>query len=143
MADEKVIGPTVVCSGLIQKDDKFLMVFCPRFKVWRVPGGRAEFNETLEQTFVREMKEEIGLDLVGPKFLGWGQDHQFHVRDQYETSRLLMFFYVKINEEPIIDPDEAEEFKWVTLVELKNEKNKEGALTDFFNRNPKIDFANL
>ena len=140
MPDQKVIGPAVVCSGFIKKDNKFLMVFCPRFKVWRVPGGRVEFTETLEQTFLREMKEEIGLDLTEPKFIGWGRDNQYHVRDQHETSRLLMFFYVKINQEPIVDPDEAEEFKWVTIQEMRDEKNKEGALTDFLNKNPNINF---
>ena len=136
--DEPVKGPTVICSTFIEKDGKFLIVFCPRFKVWRVPGGRVEFKETLEETLKREMEEEIGVEIKNPKLLGYGQDHQFHVRDNRETSRLIMFFHVKINEEPKVDPDEAEEYKWVTLEELKKIKDKEGGLTDFFSRNPEI-----
>jgi ADP-ribose pyrophosphatase YjhB (NUDIX family) len=138
MADEIVGGPTVICSAFIEKEGKFLMVLCPRFKVWRVPGGRSEFSETLEEALIREMKEEIGVGLKNPKFVGWGQDHQYHVKDKKETSRLLMFFHVIIEEEPAIDPDEAEEYKWVTFEELKKHSDKEGALTDLFRRNPNL-----
>ena len=132
----KVIGPQVICSNFIEKDGKFLIFMCPRFKVWRVPGGRTEFNEKLEETVVREMEEEAGVIVKNPVFLGYGQDHQFHVRDKRETSRLLMFFHVKINEEVTVDADEAEEFKWVEFEEIKNIENKEGGLTDFFSKNP-------
>jgi len=136
MPDKAVKGPQVICSAFIEKDGKFVLLFCPRFNVWRVPGGRTEFNETLQETLTREMHEEIGIKITNPKFLGYGQNHQFHVRKQMETSRLLMFFHVKIDKEPKIDPGEAEEFKWVTFEEIKNIENKEGGLTDFFNKNP-------
>ena len=135
MIKAKLRGHQVVCSAFIEKDNKFLIVMCPRFKVWRIPGGRAEHGEKLEETLIREMQEETGITFESPKFIGWGQDQQFHVRGQKETSRLLMFFYVETNKEPILDPDEAEEFKWVTIEELKKMKNKEGALTNFFNKN--------
>lgn len=138
--DKPVKGPQVVCSALIEKDGRFLIFLCPRFKVWRVPGGRAEFNETLEETLAREMMEEVGIGVSDPKLLGYGQDHQYHVRDHRETSRLLMFFHVKADGELKIDPDEADQSKWVTLDELKHLENKEGGLTDFFDRNPGIEF---
>lgn len=138
MVDQPVKSPTVVCSAFIEKDKQFLLVFCPRFKVWRVPGGRAEWNETLEETLIRELKEEVGVVFDSPTFLGYGQDHQYHVRDKRETSRMLMFFHVKADKKLTIDPDEAEQYKWVTFQELKNYENKEGALTDFFNKNPQL-----
>ncbi len=136
MVDQTIKGPTVVCSAFIEQDGKVLIVFCTRFKVWRVPGGRAEYHESLEETVVREMKEEIGVTLKHPRFVGWGQDHQFHVRDQKETSRLLMFFHAKVTGPIFVDPDEAEKHKWVTLDELRQHKDIEGALMDFFSRNP-------
>ena len=129
-------GHQVICSAFIEKNGKFLMVMCPRFKVWRVPGGRTEHGEKLEDTLIREMKEETGIIFKNPTFVGFGQDQQFHVKAQKETSRLIMFFHVKTNQEPKLDPEEAEEHKWVTLDYLKKLKKKEGALTDLFNRNP-------
>jgi len=128
-------GHQVVCSAFIKKDNKFLIVMCPGFKVWRIPGGRAEHGEKLEETLIREMREETGIEFKNPKFIGYGQDQQFLVRGQKETSRLIMFFYVETSKEPKLDFNEAEDFKWVTFDELKLIKNKEGALTDFFNRN--------
>ncbi|MEA3514425.1 MAG: NUDIX hydrolase [Nanoarchaeota archaeon] len=138
MERSKLRGHQVICSAFIEKDNKFLIVMCPRFKVWRVPGGRTEHGEKLEETLIREMQEETGITFENPKFIGFGQDQQFHIKCQRETSRLIMFFHVKTNEEPKLDPDEAEDFKWVTLDDLKKIENKEGALTDLFNRNPKF-----
>lgn len=37
----------------------------PYPNMWDIPGGLVEENETPEQTIVREMKEEIGMDLTG------------------------------------------------------------------------------
>lgn len=135
MEKSKLRGHQVICSAFIEKDEKFLIVMCPRFKVWRVPGGRTEHGEQLEETLIREMREETGIAFENPLFIGFGQDQQFHVADQKETSRLIMFFHVKTDKELHLDPDEAEDFKWVTIGELKKIKNKEGALTDFFERN--------
>lgn len=111
---------------------------CPRFKVWRVPGGKAERGETVEQTLIREMQEETGITFTNPTFIGFGQDQQFHIKAQKETSRLIMYFYVKTDQEPTLDPDESTDFKRVSLEELKNIPNKEGALTDLFARNPNL-----
>ncbi|MFH1432935.1 MAG: NUDIX hydrolase [archaeon] len=136
MTRAELRGHQVVCSAFIEKDDLFLIVMDPAFKVWRVPGGRAEHGEKLEDTLIREMAEETGLVFENPRFVGWGQDQQYHVREKKETSRLVMFFHVKTVKQPKLDPDEAEDFRWVTLDELKNIENKEGALRDLFYRNP-------
>lgn len=138
----EIRGHQVVCSAFIEKDKKFLIVMDPKFKVWRVPGGRAEHGEKVEETLIREMQEETGITFKNPRFIGFGQDQQFHFGNQRETSRLIMFFHVKIDkeadEELTLDPNEAEDHKWVTLDELKKLKLKEGALADLFNRNPNL-----
>jgi ADP-ribose pyrophosphatase YjhB (NUDIX family) len=138
MGDKDVRGPQAITSAFIEKGGKFLIVFCPSFKTWRVPGGRVEWNESLEDTLKREMREEVGVEIENPRFLGFGQDHQFHVRGQFETSRLIMYFHVKTKKEPRIDTNEAEKSKWITFRELKVLKDKEGALHDFFKRNPEL-----
>lgn len=126
----------VVCSAFIEKDKKILIVLCPKFLLWRVPGGRPDAGEKIEATLIREMQEETGITFPNPKFLGWWQDSEFHVVKKYKTSRLIMFFHVKTSEEPHLDPEESLDHRWVTLEELKQIKNKEGALADFFQRNP-------
>lgn len=84
------------------------------------------------------MKEEIGLEIENPKFIGYGQDHQFHFIKNQETSRLLMFFHVKISKEPIVDRNEADEIKWVTLEELKMINNIEDGLKELFRKYPSL-----
>ena len=118
-------GHQVICSAFIEKEGKFLIVMCPRFQVWRVPGGRTEHGERLEETLIREMEEETGVIYENPQLIGFGQDTQYHIRAGRKTSRLIMFYHVQTTLEPKLDPSEAEDFRWVSLEELKNIENKE------------------
>ncbi|MFA6391254.1 MAG: NUDIX hydrolase [Patescibacteria group bacterium] len=138
MTKAQIKGHQVICSAFIEKNKRFLIVMDHKFKVWRVPGGRAEHGEKLEDTLIREMQEETGITFSNPEFIGFGQDQQFKVDDKLETSRLIMYFHVHTDMEPTLDQREASQYKWVSLDELKeiDLDNKEGALTDFFNRNP-------
>lgn len=139
MKTVEIKGHQVICSAFIKKDNKFLIILCPKFKVWRVPGGRAEHGEQLEETLIREIKEETGIKFANPKFIGFGQDRQFHFLNQKKTSRLIMFFLIKTKQAPKIDPTEADDYKWVSIEELKKIKNKEAALNDLFDRNPNLE----
>ena len=39
---------------------------------WEVPGGRMEFEESIEEHIIREVKEEVGLDIIpGEPFEMW------------------------------------------------------------------------
>ena len=86
------------------------------------------------------MKEEVGIDIEKPVFLGWGQDNDFNHRSGRSAPRLLMFFHVKTSQKINVDPDEAEKHKWVSFDEMKGVENKEGGLTDFLKRNPRLKF---
>lgn len=136
-------GHQVICSAFIQRpDNKILIIYCPGFKTWRVPGGRTEHGEKIENTVLREVHEETGLKVEKPIFLGFGQDEQPLIRENKETSRLILFFLVKTDHDEVIrlDPHEAERHLWVTLNQLKELEDKEGALTDFFERNKGLVF---
>lgn len=132
---DKILRPVVICSTFVEKQGKFLMVFCPKFREWRVPGGRVDGEESLEETVKREMNEGLGIEIKEPIFLGWGQDSDHNYNRGRKVPRLLMFFHAKTDEGLTIDPTEAEEHKWVTLDEMRSEENKEGGLKDFFERN--------
>jgi mutator protein MutT len=58
------VGAVIVIEGnvvLIRRR------FEPLAGQWSLPGGAVELGETLEDTVVREMREEVGLDVeVGP-----------------------------------------------------------------------------
>ena len=130
-----MLRPVVICSAFIEKEGKFLTIYCPKFKKWRVPGGKVDGNETLIETVVREMIEETNLDIKNPIFVGYGQDDDYNHHNEKNIPRLIMFFHTTNNQKITMDPEEAEEYKWVTIDELKT-MDVEGALSDFFSQNP-------
>ena len=58
----------VVVAVAFDKDGRFLMTSRPEGKVyagyWEFPGGKVEAGETLEEALVREMKEELGVQVT-------------------------------------------------------------------------------
>lgn len=131
-----------VCSAFIKNGNKFLFVYDPFFRLWRVPGGKLEVYEKVEDCVVREVKEETDLNAKHPKFIGFGQDvHVVYLpKGAIKRSRLLMFFRVEVKSIKDIKPDPGEisKYKWLTLEEIKKHSNKEGALEDLFKRNKGI-----
>lgn len=81
----------------------------PFEKCWALPGGFIEMNETLEQSALRELKEETGLTLTSLKqFAAYGDPG----RDPRERTVSIVFYTILENE---IDPcagDDAEKTKW-------------------------------
>ncbi|MBI2626836.1 MAG: NUDIX domain-containing protein [Parcubacteria group bacterium] len=57
--------------GIIIKDSKVLLMHRKRHgdDFYVFPGGRLEDDETVEQALVREMKEEVSLDIINFKKL--------------------------------------------------------------------------
>src|SRR3989337_3721657 len=61
---------------------------------WALPGGRAEPDETVEQTVVREVKEETGLDVTVVRKIG--EYHEQGIQDGVEYDYYPACFLVKV-----------------------------------------------
>jgi 8-oxo-dGTP diphosphatase len=59
-------------AAVIEKDDSILLVFDPVYRggCWILPGGGAEFNETINQAIEREVFEETGLQVSAREICG-------------------------------------------------------------------------
>lgn len=83
---------------------------------WCIPGGRLEMFERLEDAVIREVKEEIDVDIKVEKLMGVCD----HIIEAENAHWVAMSYLCKIiNGEPkIMEPDKASEMKWFSLDKL-------------------------
>ena len=102
----------VTACALIDADGRVLIAERPPGKpmagFWEFPGGKVEPGEQPEETLIRELKEELGIDvkqecLAPLTFASHG----------YPDFHLLMPLYVCRRWEGIVAAREAQRLKWV------------------------------
>lgn len=88
---------------------------------WVVPGGKVKANEHIIDALKREVKEEVGLDVVAYEWLG---EDVFKVDEKYFHAP---HFICRVrSSKKIILEKNLTEYKWVTKKELKNYQMPEG-----------------
>ena len=104
----------------IQKDDKFLIVrrslkddFMPGF--WDTPGGTLDFGEDPIKALIRETKEESNLDIEVGQLL-YCHNKVYNPRHWFA---LVYQCQIIGDGKIILDPNEHEEYRWVTREELQ------------------------
>ncbi len=109
----------VSAVALIDPDGRVLLAKRPEGKtltgLWEFPGGKVEDGETPETALIRELKEELGINvaqscLAPLTFASHG----------YETFHLLMPLFVCRRWQGLAQPLEGQELKWVRAQDLKN-----------------------
>lgn len=112
-----------VCAAII-KGNKILMVYVEDddHKYWTLPGGGIESGETLELAVIREVREEVCLDVEVEKLLfqysySLGECFCFLVRIVDETQEALLGFDPELNE----DNQVLKKIEWKELNEVKTD----------------------
>jgi 8-oxo-dGTP diphosphatase len=109
----------VVACALVDPDGRVLITERPPGKalagLWEFPGGKVEAGETPEDTLVRELREELGIDttascLAPLTFASHG----------YPDFHLLMPLYVCRRWQGTVVPQEGQAVKWVRARDLRN-----------------------
>ncbi|MBN1244191.1 NUDIX hydrolase [Candidatus Bathyarchaeota archaeon] len=100
--------------------DKILLIkrrTVPFNGYWALPGGRVDPGETVEQTIVREVKEETGLDVAIVHKIG--EYHEQGVQGEVEYDYYPACFLVKtLSREIRKQESEIEEIKLFSLDEV-------------------------
>ncbi|XOB41832.1 MAG: NUDIX hydrolase [Candidatus Nealsonbacteria bacterium] len=122
----------IVVSGIIQKKDKYLLVKKKgKFHegLWFFPGGIVEKNESIDSALKREIKEEVNLDISGIKFI-YSTVFKNKASDNYKTFPFvtILLFKCETNGKEVETGDDADDFKWVRLEEMKDYKLRPGGL---------------
>ena len=104
---------------IINKDKKVLIAKRkpdkPMPNKWEFPGGKLEENETLRECGVREIKEELEIDVAIDEYVGY-EDLEFDEKN----FRLHIYTARKIDEKQELRLNEHTESAWVRIEELAN-----------------------
>ena len=112
-----------VAAAIITKENKFFIAKRNKNKhlggFYEFPGGKQDDNETLQETVIREIKEELDVYVRVGKKLG-----EEHYRDEKINVHLHYFFCTIISGDIVLK--EHEDSAWVTKEEFKNYEFAEG-----------------
>jgi ADP-ribose pyrophosphatase YjhB (NUDIX family) len=112
-------NPKPTNSAVIIKDGKLLLAKRKRdpFKgVWDFFGGYVNAGETIEQSLIREVKEELNVDSE-ITYIGSFPGNASYQGNSYPV---LNFAYLtELKGEPKLDKKENSELKWISIAEIK------------------------
>ena len=118
----KLTGPVktvlVAAVALVDVDGRVLIAERPEGKsmagLWEFPGGKVEPGETPEQALIRELLEELAIDVTEACLAPF--TFASHI---YEDFHLLMPLYLCRRWDGILRPLEGQQVKWVRPLELR------------------------
>ena len=111
----------VIVSALVLVDQDGRVLICERPKgkfmegFWEFPGGKLENNETPKNCLIREIKEEIGVDLENFCF----SPLTFSL-NEYDDFNILLLLYICRENVGIIKSNENQNIKWLFVKDLYN-----------------------
>jgi 8-oxo-dGTP diphosphatase len=107
-----------VVAAVIERADRRLLIGQRRRNdtsplKWEFPGGKVEKNETPEVALARELKEELGVQLLRCAPIGKVQHKYANVSEMLE-----ILFYAATIKEDEVSPQSFERVAWVLPKEL-------------------------
>ena len=100
----------------IIKEGKLLLIWKKKHNHYEFPGGKVEEGETLEQTAVRETKEEIGCDVELIKYLGY---EDFHIDGKDFRSHVYLAKIKKGQKPKVMEPKLFRDVFWLPIRKYK------------------------
>jgi 8-oxo-dGTP diphosphatase len=104
---------TVVCVALIDGDGRVLLARRPEGKpmagLWEFPGGKLNSGETPEAALVRELKEELGIEVAAAALAPLT-----FASHAYDAFHILLLLYLCRGWDGEITPREGQALAWVS-----------------------------
>ena len=107
----------VVAVALVDVDGRVLLAERPAGKpmagLWEFPGGKVRQGETPEAALIRELKEELGIDVTASCLAPFT-----FASHGYQDFHLLMPLYVCRRWQGMVTPHEGQRLAWVRPARL-------------------------
>ena len=116
-ASGPAIGPRIGCGAFIRDERGRLLLVKrkrrPEAGCWGLPGGKVEAMETLESAAVRELREELGIEIRPQRMLSVS-DQIDHERGEHWVS--VVYLAAIVSGEPEIrEPDALSQLGWFAI----------------------------
>lgn len=92
-------SPIAAAVAIIECEDRIVITkraLDPHQGLWALPGGFVDYEESLEETLAREMKEELGIDVVAPIYLASYGGTYLYKDVHYFTT--VAYFIVRVDD---------------------------------------------
>ena len=113
--------------AIIEQDGKILLICVDDAPYYHLPGGHVEIGETSENAVLREVQEEVGIDVIIEKLALMNE--QFYNKKGVNHHSMLLYYLAKpsgqVSTENSIRMEQVgtrmikNELRWVTREELK------------------------
>jgi len=101
--------------AIIEKE-KLLLIWKRKHKHYEFPGGKVDSGESLEETAIRETKEEIGCDVELIKGLGY---KDFHIDNRDFRSHKYLAKIKEGQKPKVMEPELFRDIIWLAMKEYK------------------------
>ncbi|MEM3441913.1 MAG: NUDIX hydrolase [Candidatus Bathyarchaeia archaeon] len=86
---------------------------------WSIPGGLVELGESLEQSVIREVLEETGLEVENPELIDVVSNIIKDENGEVKYHFVIVDYFVKLKSGKLSASSDAEELRWVPLSEVE------------------------
>ena len=121
------IKQTKVVAGLILQNDKLLICQRPNFKdhplKWEFPGGKIKNDETNEEALIREINEELSINIINCEEL---ISYNFNYKEL--NKKVFIYFYLVNNFNGKVLNNFHKELKWIEIKDIREYDFLEGDL---------------
>ena len=116
-----------VVAGLILQNNKLLICQRPNFKdhplKWEFPGGKIKNDETNEEALIREINEELSINIINYEEL---ISYNFFYKDL--NKKVFIYFYLVNNFSGKVLNNFHKELKWIEIKDIREYDFLEGDL---------------
>ena len=116
-----------VVAGLILQNNKLLICQRPNFKdhplKWEFPGGKIKNDETNEEALIREINEELSINIINYEEL---ISYNFNYKNL--NKKVFIYFYLVNNFSGKVLNNFHKELKWIEIKDIREYDFLEGDL---------------